>query len=255
MLPTVWRHAATPETWELRVRAGALWLGKEAALAGQSAARWWGLDRFQNVESVEFVVPRGRRSVRGIELHTTLDWHAKDLLRHDGIRVTTVTRSIIDMSGHGVSLRRIEAAIDSGVRLRRTSIPTLVRRIAELDQPGRRGLRRLREALLDGGGESDLERRFLRLMRHSGLPRPVAQVRVPRSTAGAMRIDFLFPQASLMVEVSGRLGHASDRDRQKDARRRNALVDAGLRFKEFTTIDVIEDPDYVVNEIRRSLAS
>ncbi|MEQ1703081.1 MAG: type IV toxin-antitoxin system AbiEi family antitoxin domain-containing protein, partial [Ilumatobacteraceae bacterium] len=59
--PTVWRHAATPETWELKVRAAARWLGKSAALAGRSAAAWWGLDGFdQGV--VEFVVPRERRS-------------------------------------------------------------------------------------------------------------------------------------------------------------------------------------------------
>src|SRR3954454_14879366 len=71
VLPTVWRHAGTPETWELRVRAAALWLGEDAAAAGETCGRWWQLDGFEAIETVEFVVPRRRRSTRGIALHTT----------------------------------------------------------------------------------------------------------------------------------------------------------------------------------------
>ncbi len=172
MHPGVWRHRATPVTWELRVRAAARWLGPEAALAGISAARWWGLDGFADVDDVAFVVPRIRRSTKGVVLHTTEQWEPSDLLWKDGVRLTSVTRTVIDMAGHGVSVRRLESAIDSGVRLRRTSLPTLTNRLKEFDRPGRRGIRLLRELLLDSGGESDLERRFLRLMRTNGLPRP-----------------------------------------------------------------------------------
>lgn len=255
MLPTVWRHSATPETWALRVRAGAAWLGADAAVAGRTAARWWGLDGFEDVESVEFLVPRQRRSVRGITLHTTLDWDRGDVLRHDDVTLTSVTRTVIDMAGHGVSLRLLEAAVDSGVRDRRTSLPTLQRRIAEMDRPGRRGIRRLHEVLLDGGGESDLERRFLRLMREAGLPRPTPQRVLRREADLPMRIDFCFEAASLVAEVSGRLGHTSDRARQRETRRRNAISEQEMRYREFTTIDVIEDPGYVVHVIRTALGS
>ena len=253
MHPTVWRHVATPVTWELRVRAAALWLGRQAALAGAASARWWGLDGFELVDAVEFVVPRRRRSISGVTLHTTDDWHAKDLLVRNGVRVTSVSRTVIDMAGQRVPLRQIESAIDSGVRLRRTSLVTLRRRLGDLDRPGRRGVRLLREVLLDSGGESHLERRFLRLMREAGLPRPQVQVVFARESQRAMRVDFLFGAAELVVEVSGRLGHASDRDRQKDARRRNALDRQGIRHREFTTIDVLDDPEYVVVTVREAL--
>lgn len=253
MHPTVWRHVATPVTWELRVRAGAMWLGRQAALAGAAAGRWWGLDGFEEVETVAFVVPRRRRSVQGISLHTTHDWNATDLLSRNGVRVTTVTRTIIDMVGQGVPLRQIESAIDSGIRLRRTSLVTLHRRLEQLGRPGRRGVRLLREVLLDSGGESDLERRFLRLMRTAGLPRPEVQVAFRRESGRAMRVDFLFPAAALVVEVSGRLGHTSDRDRQKDSRRRNALEGQGIRHREFTTVDVVDDPAYIVATVREAL--
>lgn len=68
VLPNIWRHAATPRRWELRVRAGARWLGSPAALAGVSAARWWGLDGFSDEDVVEFVVPRGRARKVGLRL-------------------------------------------------------------------------------------------------------------------------------------------------------------------------------------------
>jgi very-short-patch-repair endonuclease len=253
--PGVWRHTVTPSTWELRVHAAARWLGVDAALAGAPAARWWGLDGFADVDTVEFVVPRARRSIRGLVVHTVLAWEPRDLLWKDGVRLTSATRTVIDMAAHGVTARQLESAIDSGVRLRRTSIPTLKARLTELDRPGRRGIRLLRELLLDSGGESDLERRFLRLMRAHGLPRPTPQVRFNREHGTVMRVDFLFDAAGLVVEVSGRLGHASDADRRRDARRRNEFGERGLQYREFTTVDVVGDPDYVTRVVRTALAS
>ena len=110
----------------------------------------------------------------------------------------------------------------------------------------------LRELMLDSGGESVLERRFLRLMREHRLPRPAVQVAYQRESSRAMRVDFEFA-CGVVVEVSGRLGHTSDRDRQRDARRRNALQQAGRQVLEFTTADVVEDPQYVCATVEASL--
>ena len=240
----VWRHAAVPETFDLRVHAVAQAIGRNGALAGAAAAAWWGLDGFdRDRESICFVVPRHRRWRTSEEIRTVRDWRSSDLLWRDGVRVMNVTRLIIDLAATGESPRRIEAAIDSGIRLRLTSVPTLRRRTADID--GRRGAPMLRELMLDSGGESFLERRFLRLVRRAGLPRPRTQVAYAREAGRAMRVDFEFPNG-LVVEVSGRLGHTSDRDRQREVRRRNALQAAGRPFVEFTTADVIEDPTYVI---------
>ena len=255
VMPSVWRHAATPPTWELLVRAGALWLGSPAALAGRTAARWWGLDGFEDCGDIEFAVPRERRSIGlgGPAIHLYREWSRKDFLVRQGVQVTTVTRTIIDLAAFGVSARQLEQAIDSGIRNRWTSVPTLVARMTELARPGRRGIALLRELLLDSGGESALERRFLRLLRAAKIRRPRTQVTFRANSTRAIRVDFLFEPERLVVEVSGRVGHASDADRRKDARRRNELVHQGLRFLEFTTADVMDDPSYVVSTIRTSL--
>jgi len=68
-----------------------------------------------------------------------------------------------------------------------------------------------------------------------------------------MRVDFQFHNG-LVVEVSGRLGHTSDRDRQREARRRNSLQAEGVPFVEFTTADVIADPGYVIATVSDRLA-
>lgn len=253
VMPGVWCHAATCQTWELMVRAGAMWLAGPAALAGTAAARWWGLDGFDDCADIEFVVPYSRRSKGGPAIHTVRDWARKDFLVRRGVQVTTVTRTIIDLAAHGTAARMLEQAIDSGVRNRWTSVPTLTDRMTDLARPGRKGIPQLRELLLDSGGESVLERRFLRLLRTAHIRRPQTQVTFRAHTTRAIRVDFLFQRESLVVEVSGRVGHASDADRRKDARRRNELIQRGFVVLEFTTADVIDDPEYVVMTLRKSL--
>ena len=246
----VFRHRATPCTWELRVRAAALSLGRDAALFGPTAARWWGLEGFGD-DRIEFVVPRIRRSLDpSVQLHTTRRWSTTDLLTHDGVRTTSATRTIIDLAAAHHTAGGIENAIDSAIRLRLTSLPRLTKRISEL-APGRRGIRMLRELLLDSGGESFLERRFLGLLRSARLPRPACQISYA-ADGRAIRVDFEFHTTNVIVEVSGRLGHTSDRDRQKDARRRNALQQIGKTVLEFTTVDVMSNPDYVLATLRTS---
>ena len=246
----VFRHRAAPVTWELRVRAVALSLGRAAALYGPTSAQWWGLDGFSD-DRIEFVVPRIRRSLDpSVQLHTTKQWDAADLLTRNGVRTTSATRTIIDLAASGQTASAIENAIDSAVRLRLTTIPRLTRRMTEL-APGRSGIQLLRGILLDSGGESFLERRFLRLVRTARLPRPSCQI--THATNGrVMRVDFEFHNTNVIVEVSGRLGHTSDRDRHKDARRRNALQQLGKTVLEFTTVDVLSSPDYVLTTLRAS---
>jgi len=240
----VFRHRATHVTWELRVRAAALSLGHNAALFGQTAAQWWGLDAFTG-DVVEFVVPRIRKSLDpSVRLHTTSRWSTADLLTKEGVRITSAARTIIDLAGSRTSTDLLEKAIDSAIRLKLTTIPRLTGRMTEL-APGRPGVAVLREILLDSGGESFLERRFLRLMRDSRLPKPKCQV-VHASTGRVMRVDFEFKYQDVIVEVTGRFGHTSDRHRQSDARRRNALQQLGWTVLEFTTIDVLSAPDYVL---------
>ena len=252
IVPGRYRHAATPPSFDMNVTAGAAWLGRRGALFGATALHWLGVD-VDEPRHVDFLVPRIRRSIPNwMTLHTTTRWDNRDIIRHNGLRTSTATRAIIDMATQPVKVRDLERAIDSAVQMRRTAIPRLRARLAGLGGTGRTGCRLLRELLLDSGGESYLERRFLALVRTAGLPRPECQVVFKRGDVVVARVDFRFP-GSVVVEVSGRLGHVSDTDRQRDARRRNHLQISGLIVLEFTTVDVIDDPLYVLTTLRQHL--
>ncbi|MGE3590603.1 MAG: DUF559 domain-containing protein [Ilumatobacteraceae bacterium] len=152
------------------------------------------------------------------------------------------------------SAQQIERVIDDAMQRRLTSLPTLQRRVDELCGPGVHGSSMLKALILDSGGDSYLERRFLALMRRAGLPRPLCQVVHRAGGERIARVDFQFRGTNLIVEVSGRLGHISDRDRQRDARRRNQLQETGHVVIEFTTADVLDEQAYVIDTVRSNLA-
>ncbi|MFM2077323.1 MAG: hypothetical protein RJA49_1213 [Actinomycetota bacterium] len=249
--PTHFRHAATPLTFEMQVRAGAEWLGHRGALFGTTALHWLSVD-IPEPRKAEFIVPRARRSVANwMVIHTSKLWDPKDAITHNGVRTTKAARAIVDLASIGACAKDLERAIDATVRCRRAAVSNVLDELALVDREGRHGRRVLRELLLDSGGESALERRFLRIVRQAGLPRPVCQVPFRDAAGRAIRVDFLF--GTVVVEVSGRLGHVSDSDRRRDAQRRNALQQQGFTVLEFTTAEVIEEPDTVIDTLRRSL--
>jgi very-short-patch-repair endonuclease len=88
------------------------------------------------------------------------------------------------------------------------------------------------------------------------MPQPTTQ-HVVRTGAGrhVARVDFVYVDRRIVVEVSGRLGHSSPTDRQRDAQRRNELADLGYRVFEYTWEDVVRRPGYVVDTMTERLAT
>jgi len=199
---------------------------------------------------VEVVVPRGRRWVgRHVIVHTSKQWSTGDRLIHRNLRTMSMTRTIIDLAGQPISAGDLADVIDGAMNQRWTSVPTLRRRMTDLSGSGRAGIRRLRVLILDSGGHSALERRFLQLVRHAGLPTPICQQVFRDRDRTIARVDFHFPGTNIVVEVSGRLGHASDEERAKDARRRNELQLQGNLVLEYTTGDVLDGGAEIIAEL------
>ena len=266
------RLPGAPDIWEGRLIAAVLAAGDRAVVSHLSAARLHGLDSFDD-DVVELLAVDGRyRSPSGVVVHRTrrLDRadvqvvrrHLSPAIRADrGMRAaglitqfkaTTASRTILDLAPV-VDAERLGMAIDSAARLGLSSPSYLVRRLGAIRRPGRAGVRLLDEVLLDAGGHSWLERRFLRLMREAGLPRPACQVVHQRRGAFIARVDFDYSPRPLIVEVAGRRGHTSDADRASDARRRNELGALGIGVLDFVTTQVINDPAYVVETVRDRL--
>lgn len=252
--PQVYVVVGSPDSVERRLHVGLLTLGPAAVVSHEAAARLHQFDR-SPADAVEFTVPREQRGrVRGRpNVHTTDRLGPLDRVVVAGFPVTSATRTIIDLARAGVSRPRLEAAIDSAVRSGATAPVVLARRLSELRGCGLRNARRLDALLPDSGGHTPLERAFLRLVREAGLPRPVTQVVHRQGSRTIARVDFVFEEQGFVVEVSGRLGHASDAERARDAQRRNELQDIGRRVYEYTRRDVEERPQYVLETLQARL--
>lgn len=254
--PTVLVVRGSPDTWFRRLQVGLLALGPGSCVSHEAAAQLHGLggpDR----DAVSFTVPRaGRsRSLRRAVVHTTRGFARTDVITVKGFACTSATRTILDLAASGASPERVEAAIDSAIRLRLSALQVIVDRLAETRCRGRSGVRLMDRLLVDSGGESVLERAFLKLVRTSRLPRPITQRRIKRDGRHVARVDFLYAAERLVIEVTGRLGHSTPTERGSDAQRRNELQDLGYRVYEYTYGDVTRRPQYVVTTLRERLAA
>jgi very-short-patch-repair endonuclease len=176
-----------------------------------------------------------------------------DVVRHsDGLPVTTVTRTLIDLADV-VGPQRLRRAVHRAEVLRMLDAGALR---AGLDRlPGRR-TRALGAILADLATRepdltrSELEERFLALVERFRLPRPRVNARV-----AGLEVDFLWPAERLVAEADGAAAHitatAFERDRARDA----ALAVAGLRVVRFTWRRVVAEPAAVARTLRALLGA
>lgn len=255
LAPRVYAVRGAPDTHRRRLRSGLLCLGEQSWVSFEAAARLHGLDR-SRPHAVEFTIERPRRpALLPFAVHTTERLEPVDHLVVDGFRVMSATRTIFDLALARAHPHRIEAAIDSAVRLQLSSPEVLARRLESLRGSGRWGCRLVEDLITDSGGHTHLERRFLELVREVGLPTPRKQVVFRSGGRHVARVDFFFEEFDVVVEVSGQKGHSSPSERARDAQRRNELQDLGVRVFEYTYNDVIERSDMVRRTLRIRLTA
>lgn len=251
--PRVYAVAGAPESHRYHLRLGLLSLGERSWVSYEAAAALHQLDR-SKPSAIEFTVPRSKRSIElPYTVHTTDRLKPIDFVKVDGFRCMSATRTVLDLAHARVHTRRVEAAIDSAVRLGLSSPEVLATRLETLRGSGRWGCRLVEELIVDSGGHTMLERRFLELVRRAGLARPRTQVVHRKNGRHIARVDFLFDEEGVVIEVSGRLGHSTPRERAHDAQRRNELQDIGRRVYEYTWEDVTERPGYVTRTLLQRL--
>ena len=250
LAPRVYAVRGSPDTHRRRLRCGLLCLGGRSWVSFEAAAALHGLDR-SRAHAIEFTIERSRRpAVLPFAVHTTKRLEPIDHVVVDGFRVTSATRTVFDLALAQAHPHRIEAAIDSAVRLQLSSPEVLARRLEGLRGSGRWGCRLVEEMIVDSGGHTHLERRFLELVREAGLPTPRKQIVFRAGGRHVARVDFFFEAFNVAVEVSGQRGHASPAERARDAQRRNELQDLGVRVFEYTFDDVTKRSDMVRRTLR-----
>ncbi len=242
-----------PETWRMNLAAALNDAGDEAVISHRAAACLHHFDGFGEgpVEVTTRVVHKNRKAI-GM-LHTSAAIPLADRCQVDGFPCTTPARTVVDLAA-SCSLAELENAVDSAIRNGGASLDFLTRVLARRRGRGHYGGPKLDTVLVDAGGTNKLERQFLRLCRQAGLPRPACQIVHKRGTQTVARVDFDFAPSQLVVEVEGQIGHASPRQRQRDAKRRRELLALGRIVLPFTYEDVFQRPSLVLEQVTTTLA-
>jgi very-short-patch-repair endonuclease len=210
---------------EGRWMAAVLACGEGAVLSHRSAAELWGLLKVGN-GPIDVTVPgaAGRKHHRGIRLHRSPSVLSASTI-HNAIAVTTPARTIAD-------LRRTATKDDLGRAIREAEFQGLSIG-AQPDQD--------RTA-------SRFERRFFTFCRRHRLPLPEVNFAI-----GPYTVDFLWPEAQLIVEVDGWETHGTRSAFEADRARDAWLTSQGYRVIRFTWRQVKSEGPEVAQVVRTIL--
>jgi AbiEi antitoxin C-terminal domain len=159
--------------------------GYGTGLSHESAAGLWQIHR-QRRREIEVSVPAPRDPrPSGIRVHQRIVLGGEDVGTHRGIPVTSPFRTVLDLAIHLPELQ-LEAAVNEADKLDLIDPETLRAGIERPPhQPGVGKLRELLDRRTFTLADTELERRFLRIARRTGLPPPLTQQWV-----NSFRVDF-----------------------------------------------------------------
>ena len=191
--------------------------------------------------------PDVHRRRNGIHLHRRV-FRAGDRTRRDGIPVTSATRTLLDLA---TFLREedLEAAVNEADKLWLIDPERLRSEVeARAGLDGVADLRKVLDRRTFQLTDSELERRFLRLVRRAGLQPPRTRQRV-----NGFRVDFYWPELALVVETDGLRYHRTPAQQARDRQRDQVHIAAGLTPLRFTHSQVAFEPARV-GDLLRSVA-
>jgi hypothetical protein len=255
--PNSFRVAGAPSTVRSQLTDVLLDIGEPVWVAGPTAAALHGFRGYVLRRPFHVVLDADRNVRRnGVIVHRSERIDLIDRETLDGYPITSPTRTIIDLA-RWVPPFQLAEAVDGAIEQGLASEDLLLRRIGALRSKGRYGipalLRVLEHREVTRGGESWLEREYLRLLDAAGLPRPDTQVVLARTRDHAVRVDCAFRGTNVVVELLGYRFHRTRSQMNRDAARHNALTAAGKRVFQFTYDQVTSRPTDVAADTAAAL--
>lgn len=243
--PGVYRVGHRSPSVEATYLAAVLACGSGALLCGRAAGHLLGV--VKGPAPVPEVVARSKRHIKGVSTRRSRALGAVDGTTCRGIPVTTVPRTLVDLAAVLGVDDLARACHEAGV-LHETT-PVAVERVLAR-RPTSRGASKLRRVIHGDTNVtlSVLERRFLARLRD-------AELVLPRTNrcAGGRRVDCRWPAQRLTVELDGYRYHRSRHAWEQDRRREREARARGDEFRRYTYGDVLEDPRFMLAELRTLL--
>jgi hypothetical protein len=225
-------------------------LAASPSVASHLSAGWlWGLLQ-SRPGTVHVTCRRSRHADRPFVTHTA-DLARADLARRDGIPVTSLARTILDLAvdSRERTVGRFIRQADEDKNFDLREMEDLLERTK-----GHRGVAKVRSALeiYDESSivtRSDLERRFHELVTAAGLPAPAMNCFVDGYEIDAWWADHRF---GVELDVFGT--HGSRLSFEEDRERDDELLLAGIETIRVTGPRLDREPEAVVGSVRRHLA-
>ncbi len=258
VLPSVYAVASTPKTRQLELSATSLWCAPEGALARETAAEVFRLDGRWPAKTIHVITPMSRR-LRTDEAHAHIEIHRsrtyvpeRDARRREGLQVTSLARTIIDLS-QALSEKWLEIALESALRDRQLDLGWVYRLIRKLGDKGHRGLPKLARMLDERDGDkqryqSALEVLIGRMQRDFRLPEPIRQYTIVEANTRLLEADFAYPELKVAIEGDGKM-HMGKRGWSRDATTRRKLKVHGWEVIGVTWGEVEKEPGAVARDI------
>ena len=249
--------ASAPATTEQELLAGCLDVGRPAVVTGTSAAWLVGLDSFWP-RPVHTLTKRGgnHRPLAAV-LHETFwlpDHHIQTVR---GVPCVSDARLVFELASL-VRPERLRRICDRLKSSRGMTYETMALTAAELwrrGKPGSSEMRLLVDERVPGyvPPASELAARFDDLCDRFGIPHGVREVNAG-GEAWIGRVDVIYRDAKLIVELDSRQWHDTSTAFEDDRRRDNSLVLAGWRVIRITWRMLNDEPDKVAELVRSLLA-
>jgi hypothetical protein len=252
--PRVYRLSGALDSPELRAMSAVLAGGADAVLSHTSAAALFRLPGF-TIDPIVVTIPRRwRRPMARVRIEQSLALPPHHGRLVGGIPCTSLARTLFDLCGD-VRSGRAERALDTALARRAVMLPALWRVFIDLAERGRKGTVLMRQLLTARGPDyvppaSELEARFIELAHQEGLPAPRRQVDLGDADSWIGRVDFVFDEARVVVEVDSSEFHDGLLDRHNDAHRDRRLETDGWTVLRFRWRDVTDRPHDVARALR-----
>jgi very-short-patch-repair endonuclease len=240
-----WPHLTQKRRW----MAAVVICGEGAALSHRSAAALWGISR-EGTDRIDVSVNRLCKVRRqGLWVRSRPTLARADIVTEDGIPVTAIARTLVDLASE-LSPLRVERAINEADKKGLIDPETLRCALdAYTSEPGVRPLRDLLDMRTFRLSDSDLEIFFRRIAVAAGLPMPVS-----KQLVNGYEVDFFFPDLGLVVETDGLRYHRTPSTQTRDAKRDRSHVLADMTPLRFTHYEIKHEPSQVGRALKSAAA-
>ncbi len=255
----VYRRLGAPETWEQTLMAGCL--AADAIASHRAAGVLWRLPEI--APKLEVTIPQRRHvDIAGFEVHRTSFLQPVDRTQRNGIPVTSLARTVIDVSLEVPSLGPV--LVDHVLAKRKVPLTLLLNRLKAQGLQGRTGAGDLMRLLEERQGrsrhvDSDLQRKLEKIALDGYaaglLPKPHFEYPVQLSDGRWKYPDVGYPPpVSVGFEAVSYLHHSTLPDWAADCERNLDLFGEGWVIVPITEIQV-RDPVRLVARMARIIAA